>query len=125
MTVLRRLVVILLFAVGVLVVWSWIGRTPWALTVDPLDATEQFTDAVAPLRKVVGALLVTVPAVLLIRSAWSWIGPNLLGRETRSRFPPQHQTDPSRPVGRPKRGDPARARPAAPTRSGSSRPASR
>jgi len=87
MTALRRVVVVLVFAVGVTFAWAWIARTPWAGTVNVLAAGEQFTDWVEPFRMIAGALLIAIPGSLLIRSGWSWVSRNLLGREPTPRIP--------------------------------------
>ena len=50
-----------------------IGGSTWAQGVDALTAGEQFTTFTEPLRLIAGALLVAVPAVLLIRAAWGWL----------------------------------------------------
>jgi hypothetical protein len=87
MTVVRRVVIILIFGVVVTLVWAWIARTPWAETVDALAAGEQFTNWLEPFRMIVGALLVAVPAILLIRSGWSWVSQHLLRQEPVRRIP--------------------------------------
>jgi len=90
MIVIRRVVIVLIFGVAVTMAWAWIARTPWAATVDVLTAGEQFTDWVEPFRMIAGTLLVAVPAVLLIRSGWSWVSRNLLGKEPARRIPVGH-----------------------------------
>jgi hypothetical protein len=87
MVVVRRAVQILLLAVLVGLLWRWIGQTTWASLVDVGSAGEQFTSPIEPLRMVTGALLVAVPAVLLIRAAWSWLEQHVLGREHTDRIP--------------------------------------
>jgi hypothetical protein len=87
MTVLRRVAVVLVFAVGVTLAWAWIARTPWAGSVDVLTAGEQFTDWVEPFRMIAGALLIAIPGALLFRSGWSWVSTTLLGREPTARIP--------------------------------------
>lgn len=92
MTVIRRIVVVLIFAVAVTLAWAWIARTPWADTVDVLTAGEQFTHWVEPLRMIVGALLIAIPGALLIQSGWSWASRTLLGREPTQRIPTRPPT---------------------------------
>jgi len=87
MTVIRRVVIVLIFGVAVTMAWAWVARTPWAATVDVLTAGEQFTDWVEPFRMIAGTLLVAVPAILLVRSGWSWVSRNLLGQEPVRRTP--------------------------------------
>ena len=79
----QRVMVIWIFAFIVLLVWAMISRTPWAVTVDPLTAGKSFTHWVEPFRELAGALLVAVPAVLLIRSGWAWFARAVLGRKPR------------------------------------------
>ncbi|MEA2023081.1 MAG: hypothetical protein U9N79_02190 [Actinomycetota bacterium] len=85
MTTTRRVVTILVLALGVLTVWALVARTPWAGTVDPLTAGKAFTHPVEPFREIAGALLVAIPSVLLIRSGWSWFARVILGREAQRR----------------------------------------
>ena len=87
MTVVRRVVIVLIFGVAVTMAWAWIARTPWAATVDVLTAGEQFTDWVEPFRMIAGTLLIAVPAALLIRAGWNWVQRSLLGREPVQRIP--------------------------------------
>lgn len=75
MNTFRRVLVVLLAAVVVGLVWKWIGGSTWAQGVDALTAGEQFTTFTEPLRLIAGALLIAVPTVLLIRTAWSWLHP--------------------------------------------------
>ena len=91
----QRTLTILIFAFGVLLVWALIARTPWATTVDPLTAGEGFTHPIEPFREIAGALLVAIPAVLLIRSGWSWFARIALGRETPQRVRMQRRADPT------------------------------
>jgi hypothetical protein len=85
MTTTRRILMVFIFAIGIVLVWSWIARTPWAGTVDPLVAGEGFTHPLEPIREIAGTLLVAIPAVLLIRSGWAWFARVILGRETPQR----------------------------------------
>jgi len=87
MTVVRRVVIVLIFGVAVTMAWAWVARTPWAATVDVLAAGEQFTDWVEPFRMIAGTLLVAVPAILLVRSGWSWVSWHLFGQEPARRIP--------------------------------------
>lgn len=87
MTTFRRIVIVLIFGVAVTMAWAWIARTPWATTVDVLTAGEQFTNWVEPFRMIAGALLIAVPAALLIRSGWDWTQRNLFGQEPVQRVP--------------------------------------
>lgn len=87
MTVIRRVTIVLLFGVAVTMAWAWIARTPWAASVDVLTAGEQFTDWVEPFRMIAGTLLVAVPAILLVRSGWSWVSWHLFGQEPARRIP--------------------------------------
>lgn len=80
MTTTRRTLTILIFALGVLLVWALISRTPWAGSVDVLTAGSAYTHPIEPIRDIAGALLVAIPAVLLIRSGWSWFSRVILGR---------------------------------------------
>ena len=77
----RRTLTILSFALGVLLAWALIARTPWAGTLDPLTAGKAYTHPIESFREIVGSLLVAIPAVLLIRSGWSWFSRIILGRE--------------------------------------------
>jgi hypothetical protein len=77
----QRTLTILILALGILLAWALISKTTWAGTVDPLTAGNAYTHPVEPLRDVVGALLVAIPAVILIRSGWSWFARVILGRE--------------------------------------------
>ncbi|MFV9672963.1 MAG: hypothetical protein ACNYZH_07015 [Acidimicrobiia bacterium] len=81
----QRTLTILVLAFGVLLVWALISKTPWAGIVDPLTAGNAYTHPIEPLRDVAGALLVAIPAVLLIRSGWSWFARVILGREAHHR----------------------------------------
>ena len=89
MTTTRRILTILILALGVVLVWTLIAQTPWAGTVDSLSAGKAYTHPIEPFREITGALLVAIPAVLLIRSGWSWFVRVILGREApqRVRFP--------------------------------------
>ena len=81
----QRVMVIWILAFVVLVIWAVISRTPWASTVDPLTAGKAFTHWVEPFRELAGALLVAVPAVLLVRSGWAWFARAVLGRKAPQR----------------------------------------
>jgi len=89
MRTVRRIAVVLILALVVFVGWAAISKTPWAATVDPLTAGSAFAHPIEPLREFAGALLVAVPAVLLIRSGWAWFARVVLGRETQQRVPTQ------------------------------------
>ena len=96
MRTVQRVMVIWILAFVVLVVWAAISRTPWASTVDPLTAGKAFTHWVEPFRELAGALLVAVPAVLLIRSGWAWFAMTVLGHEPRQRVRVQRSAPPTR-----------------------------
>ncbi len=81
----QRTLTVLILALGVLLVWALISRTPWAGTVDVLTAGNAYTHPLEPFRDIAGALLVAIPAVLLIRSGWSWFSRVILGREGQRR----------------------------------------
>jgi hypothetical protein len=83
----RRVLTVFIGAFIVVLIWSWIARTPWAGTVDSLTAGEGFTHPIDSIRMLAGALLVAIPAVLLIRSGWAWFARVFLGREVRRRVP--------------------------------------
>jgi hypothetical protein len=89
MRTVKRILVVLILGLVVFAVWAAISKTPWAGTVDPLTAGSNFTHPIEPLRELAGALLVAVPSVLLIRSAWAWFARVVLGRETHRRVPTQ------------------------------------
>ncbi|MEA2009563.1 MAG: hypothetical protein U9N78_02555 [Actinomycetota bacterium] len=101
----QRTLTILILAFGVLLVWALISRTPWAGTVDPLTAGEAYTHPIEPLRDIAGALLVAIPAVLLIRSGWSWFARVILGRDTPQRSRVQRTMDPAHSVRHAKFGE--------------------
>lgn len=90
----KRIMVIWVLAFVVIVVWAAISKTPWAATVDPLTAGKSFTHWVEPFRELAGALLVAVPAVLLIRSGWAWFAGTVLGREAPQRVRIHRNTAP-------------------------------
>lgn len=92
----QRTLTILILAFGVLLVWALITKTPWAGTVDPLTAGSAYTHPIEPLRDIAGALLVAIPAVLLIRSGWSWFARVILGREAPQRVRVQGTADSTR-----------------------------
>ena len=77
----QRILTILILAFGVLLGWVLISKTPWAGSVDPLTAGSAYTHPIEPIRDIAGALLVAIPAVLLIRSGWAWFARVILGRE--------------------------------------------
>jgi small-conductance mechanosensitive channel len=87
MTTVRRVAVFLVFALSVFVVWAVISKTPWAGTVDPLTAGKSFAHPIEPFQEIVGALLIAIPGVLLIRTTWSWFAKVVLGREEAKRIP--------------------------------------
>jgi len=88
----KRVMVIWILAFVVILVWAVISKTPWATTVDPLTAGKAFTHWIEPFRELAGALLVAVPAVLLIRSGWAWFARTVLGRESRPRMRVERNT---------------------------------
>ena len=92
----KRIMAIWILAFIVLVVWAAISKTPWAATVDPLTAGKGFTHWVEPFRELAGALLVAVPAVLLIRSGWAWFAATVLGRQAPQRVRIQRRATPVR-----------------------------
>ncbi len=96
MTTTRRTVTILIFALGVVLVWAVIARTPWAGTVDPLSAGKAYSHPVEPIRDIAGALLVAIPTVLLIRSGWSWFSRVVLGRDAPQRVHVRRSADSAR-----------------------------
>jgi len=100
----KRVMVIWIFAFVVILVWVAISKTPWATTVDPLTAGKGFTHWIEPFRELSGALLVSVSAVLLIRSGWEWFARTVLGRESRPRVRVERSTR----VGRSSENRPAR-----------------
>ena len=67
--------------------WSWVADTAWGSLVDAGTAGERFVSPLEPVRMVAGSLLVAVPAVLLVRSGWSWFEREILGRERAVRIP--------------------------------------
>ena len=93
MKILRHTLTVLVFAVALALAWAWIARTPWAggvaVGIDGGSGTP-----FDPMRYVLGALLVAVPAVLLVRAGWDRFGAPALGRvprrhPERSRIPPE------------------------------------
>jgi hypothetical protein len=94
MRTVKRVVVVWILAFVVIVVWAVISKTPWAATVDPLTAGKSFTHWVEPFRELAGALLVAVPAVMLIRSGWAWFTSSVLGREAPQRVRVQKNSTP-------------------------------
>ena len=86
MVALRRAAQILLWAVVVGLFWRWVSHTAWASLLDVTSAGEQFVDPIEALRMVTGALLIAVPAVLLIRSMWSWLERTVLDRQHTDRI---------------------------------------
>ncbi|MCL1693682.1 MAG: hypothetical protein M3096_08370 [Actinomycetia bacterium] len=82
----QRTLTVLILAFGVLLAWALIARTPWAGTVDTLTAGNAYTQPIEPIRDIAGALLIAIPAVLLIRSGWSWFARMILGREDARRI---------------------------------------
>ena len=88
----KRVMVIWILAFVVILVWAVISKTPWATTVDPLTAGKAFTHWIEPFRELAGALLVAVPAVILIRSGWGWFARTVLGRESRPRMRVERST---------------------------------
>jgi hypothetical protein len=93
----QRVMVIWILAFLVLLAWAMISRTPWAATVDPLTAGKSFTHWVEPFRELAGALLVAVPAVLLVRSGWARFARAVLGREAPQRVRIQRSVPSARP----------------------------
>ena len=89
----QRTLTILILAFGVVLVWVMIAKIPWATTVEPLTAGSAYTHPVEPLRDIAGTLLVAIPAVLLIRSGWSWFARVILGREAQRRVRVQRPAD--------------------------------
>jgi len=87
MTTVKRVAIFLIFALSVFVVWAFISKTPWASTVDPLTAGKSFAHPIEPLQEIVGALLVAIPGVLLMRTAWSWFARVVPGRQESKRIP--------------------------------------
>jgi len=77
----QRTLTVLILAFVVLLACALIARTPWAATVDPLTAGNAYTHPIEPTRDVAGAFLVAIPAVLLVRSGWSWFVRVIFGRE--------------------------------------------
>lgn len=78
-----RVILIVYLAIAVGIVWRWLGRSPWANGLDIASAGEQYTTWVEPLANFAGALLIAVPAIILIRMAWAWIDEHVLGNEPR------------------------------------------
>jgi len=89
----RRVLTVFIFAFVVVLIWSRIARTPWAGTVDALTAGAGFTHPIDSIRMLAGALLVAIPAVLLIRAGWAWFARVILGRDVRQRVPAGRTTD--------------------------------
>jgi hypothetical protein len=81
----KRVTVIWVLAFIVVLVWVAISKTSWATTVDSITAGKSYTHWIEPFRELAGALLVSVPAVLLIRSGWDHFARTVLGREPRPR----------------------------------------
>jgi hypothetical protein len=65
----ERAMQVLLWGVGVTIVWAAMALTGWGRQRSPLGAGPGYLDAVAPLTYVAGALLVSVSATLLIQMA--------------------------------------------------------
>jgi hypothetical protein len=83
--VIRRILVILSLASVVGLMWTFLGHTSWAGSLDISTAGEQFTLIIEPIRLMAGALLVAVPSVLLIRAGWAWFDVWVLGNQPRAR----------------------------------------
>lgn len=78
-----RVVLVVYLAIAVGIIWRWLGMSSWAAGLDIASAGEQYTTWVEPLATLTGALLVSVPAVILIRMGWAWIDEHVLGNEPR------------------------------------------
>lgn len=92
----RRALNIVFWAVLVGLFWRWAGQTTWASLLDVGSAEEQFTSPLEPFRMVTGALLIAIPAVLLVRSAWSWLERHVLDRKHPDRIPDDVRSSPRR-----------------------------
>lgn len=65
----ERTMQVLLWGVGVTIVWAALALTGWGGRRSPLGAGPGYLDAIAPLTYVAGALLVSISATLLIQAA--------------------------------------------------------
>lgn len=67
----ERTMQVLLWGVGVTIVWAALALTGWGRQRSPLGAGPGYLDAVTPLTYVAGALLVSVSSTLLVQTAAS------------------------------------------------------
>ena len=71
MKTLRRATKILFWGVVLGIYLTWLGSSGWASPGDLTTVGEQFEHPIEPIRMVAGALLIAVPAVILVRAAWA------------------------------------------------------
>lgn len=87
MKAVTRAITVLLLAVAVGIGWQWVGKSGWAAGLDVASAGEQFTTWIEPFAMLAGWLLIAIPAVMLIRSAWTWFDVHVLGHAPRRGTP--------------------------------------
>ena len=85
MKTVTRAITVILVAIAVGIGWQRVGTTRWAAHLDVASAGEQFTMWLEPVAMLTGWLLIAIPAVMLIRSAWSWFEVRILGHAPRSK----------------------------------------
>ncbi len=87
MTTLRRVLLVILFALILLVFWAQVAKTPWGHTVNPFTAGQRYSDPFSPIVHIAVIIGLVTPLIILVRSAWKWFSFSVLGREPRRRVP--------------------------------------
>ena len=94
MTSLNRMLTVLVFAVGGVLVWALIAQTEWAATRSLLGVGEFYENPITPLVKTAGAITIAIALTKLVQRGATWFSRRILGREPRSRIP-AHRTNAS------------------------------
>ena len=75
MRTLNRTLTVLIGAVVLALTWAWIARTDWGLTRTLLGLGDGFDNAVEPIVRIVGTLLVAIVGTRLIELTWRRLFP--------------------------------------------------
>lgn len=87
MTSLNRILTVMVFAVGGVLVWALIAQTEWAAAQSLLGVGEFYENPITPLVKTAGAITIAIALTKLVQRGAAWFSRRVLGRAPRSRIP--------------------------------------
>ena len=75
MRTLNRTLTVLIGVVALALMWAWIARTDWGLARTLLSLGDGFDNALEPMIRIVGTLLVAIAGTRLVELTWRRLFP--------------------------------------------------